>query len=93
MTRRVENVGSLTLKDGSSLELTDYYSSPAGVSNLKCLAPDGSDRWSAQLLDAKMGHYVSVEASEGRIFAQSFDCYRIELDPTTGRAIAAEFTK
>jgi hypothetical protein len=75
------------------LQLTDYYASPDGVSNLRCISKDGSTSWSAELLDPTLGHYVSVEVDEGRIFAQSFNCYRVELDVSSGRAIASEFTK
>jgi hypothetical protein len=90
---RVDHVGEIRLPNGSCLQLTDYYASSDCVSNLRCISNDGSTSWSAELLDPKLGHYVAVEVIGDRIFAQSFDCFRVELDPSNGRAIASEFTK
>jgi len=90
---QVSHIGEIALEDGGRLVLTDYYSSPKGLSNLRRLNADGSVCWHAQLRDSSLGHYVSFEMGHDRIFAQSFDCYRVEIDPNTGAALAEEFTK
>jgi hypothetical protein len=89
----VDHIGELGLIDGSRLVLTDNYSSPVGVSNLACFGPDGVKLWSAELRDPNAGHYVAMKTEGGRLFANSFDAYYVELDAATGRIIAEQFTK
>ena len=47
----------------------------------------------AELRDPRVGQYVAFEIDDGRIFAQSFDCYRMELDQATGKILSQTFTK
>lgn len=90
---RVEHIGRADLSDGRLLALTDYYAAGSGVSNLICYGSEGNTSWEAELRDPRMGQYVAFEIDGGRIFAQSFDCYRVELDRSTGKILSQTFTK
>jgi hypothetical protein len=89
---RIDHVGGADLDGGRRLELTDYYSAPANVSNLRCYGPLG-ELWQAELGEPSGGHYVAFETDGDRILANSWDCYLVELDRDTGKILSKTFTK
>jgi len=67
---------------------------PGDFENLLLLKSDGGTLWRAQLPNASSGDaYVDFDVIEGKLFANSWSCYRVEIDGQTGRILHREFTK
>lgn len=65
--------------------------------NLTRRRADGSLVWSAELPEVPehtgFDGYVSAEWNRGRVFANSWSGYWVEIDPATGRVIDQQFTR
>lgn len=62
--------------------------------NLLLLKSDGRVAWRAQLPSpSSTDSYLDFEVKENRLFANSWSCYRVEIDLKTGRILQSEFTK
>jgi hypothetical protein len=79
--------------------LFDWQDAPVEkFQNLVRISPSGEIVWRAELphdpdLTDGFDAYVYVAWHEGRLTANSFSCFRVELDPATGLIVSAEFTK
>ena len=64
------------------------------LQNLVRVAGDGSVRWRAELPpDEGADAFVAVEWEGDRLVANTWSCYRVQLDPNTGRILDQVFTK
>jgi hypothetical protein len=61
--------------------------------NLLLLKPDGTALWYAQLPTSSGDAYVDFEVSNSKLFANSWSCYRVEIDVQTGKILQQDFTK
>lgn len=62
--------------------------------NLLLLTQDGTVLWRAELpTSSSTDAYVDFELRNSRLFANSWSCYRVEIDMRTGRILNREFTK
>lgn len=78
-----------------AIVLLDYMSGSLGpFENLVCVDCDGSLVWQAELPSTSSTEaYVSFELAYGRLTANSWSGYSVELDPRTGKLITSTFTK
>jgi hypothetical protein len=84
-----------TSPDGEDIVLL-FEPAPPGyktVGNLARVTSAGEVVWWAELTDTGGDTYVAVETGEGKIVANSWDCYRCEIDLQTGRILSKTFTK
>jgi 16S rRNA C1402 (ribose-2'-O) methylase RsmI len=63
------------------------------VGNLARVTTAGEVIWWAELTDTGTDDYVAVSIDAGRILAWSWNGYRCEIDPRTGRILSRAFTK
>ena len=62
--------------------------------NLLLLGSDGAPVWHAELPKTTSGEaYVRFEVIGGKLFANSWSCYRVEISMRTGKIVQSEFTK
>jgi hypothetical protein len=76
------------------LVMFDYAAkgSPFTFENLLRIAPDGTIQWTAQLPQSH-DSFTAVSIRDGRIVAQSWSCFLVEIDRTTGRIVEKTFCK
>jgi hypothetical protein len=70
--------------------------SPKRFQNLQRIEQARSVVWKAELPDASEAlpdFYVSFEIRGERLFANSWSCYRVEIDTANGALISQVFTK
>jgi len=82
----------ITLPDGSGhLELPgteDGY-----VAAIICRSPDGSMRWQALPPGGGADAWVAVRLEGNEVVANSWSCWCVRFDPTTGAETRRHFTK
>ena len=61
--------------------------------NLVCVGPTGDVQWRAAPPEAVNDAFVAAAWDGARILANTWSCFQVSLDPTTGAAIEARFTK
>jgi outer membrane protein assembly factor BamB len=62
--------------------------------NLILLRPDGTVIWRAELPNSSSGDaYVEFQFSNGKLFANSWSGYRVEIDVSSGKLLTREFVK
>ena len=88
---RIEGRGLLAFPSGDCVILAENYDSE--LSNLRCVNAHGGLRWYAPLPMGKDDIYVSAEIKNGRLFANSWSCYRVELSLNDGSILTEKFTK
>jgi len=85
------------LSDGKLLIVEDYFKYENGEkSNLYCLNQDIEIEWFLPYLNinqSDMDNYVGFTTIGDRIFANTFSCYRVEIDTKKGEIISSTFTK
>jgi hypothetical protein len=85
------------LKDGRILVLEDYYKfSFEGKSNLYCLNRYLEVDWFLQFPNStfdKDDLYVRFTSHGDKVFANSWECFRVEIDVSFGAIKGVEFTK
>jgi hypothetical protein len=89
-------VDRVLLADGDQVCLLRYeVGGPKTQDNLVRLTRDGRLVWRAEPPDASAGdRWVSVEGDQtGWLAANSWSCWRVTLDPATGRDLSKYFTK
>lgn len=79
---------------GDRIVLYPYDSVSGRFRNLVRVRLDGSLVWEASLpTNDSQDAYVSAEVHSGRLVANSWSCYRVFIDWSTGHVLDAEFTK
>ena len=85
------------LKDGRILIIEDYYKFLyKGLSNLYCLNRNLEIDWFLPFPDDgpdEFDYYVGFTSEGDRIFANSWNCFRVEIDIVKGTVINTVFTK
>jgi len=85
------------LSDGRILIVEDYFKYKNGdKSNLYCLNQNMEVEWFlpfANTNHSSMDNYVGFTTNGNRIFANTFSCYRVEIDTKKGAIISSTFTK
>jgi hypothetical protein len=83
------------LQSGKTIVLLRYFERKYGsFENLLLLRLDGTVVWRAQLPNTSSGDaYVDFEITDDRVFANSWSCYRVELDMRDGKILQRQFTK
>jgi len=73
--------------------LLKYWTKEYGAfQNLLSLKADGKALWHAEL-PSSGDAYVDFEVSDGKLFANSWSCCRVEIDTQTGKILDRQFTK
>ena len=94
--RSPEIEAEISLADGDRILLFKYKAGgPKTQDNLVRMRADGGVVWKAKPPESSAGNsWVAVEMvpDEGLI-ANSWSCWRVRLDPTTGVSIHKQFTK
>jgi hypothetical protein len=84
------------LTDGRLLVCEDYFGfNHSSKSNLYCLNKNLDIEWFLPMPDLSSENdlYVGFTSWGDRIFANSWDCYRVEVDINSGILKSVEFTK
>ncbi|HEV8482164.1 MAG TPA: hypothetical protein VGV87_01290 [Blastocatellia bacterium] len=71
----------------------DYFHFPASLSNLYCIDGSLATVWSAELPSSDDSYCNDAKVVDGKLFAWTWNCYRCELDMSSGRIVAKQFTK
>ena len=66
--------------------------------NLVRVRPDGTVAWRAEMpelfhWDTPEDFYVELRGTDGAVCANTWSCYSVELDVSTGDVLSATFTK
>jgi hypothetical protein len=79
----------------SAFVLLEWPAGGARVHNLLKVTADGAAAWRAELPPGESTDcFVSVDTDgDGGLFANTWSCYRVTLDPATGRILQSLFTK
>ena len=82
------------------LIIEDYYKYENGeLSNLYCLNQNLEIEWflpfprTSVPNNNRMNDYVGFTTNGSRVFANTFGCFRVEIDTNNGKIINEEFTK
>jgi hypothetical protein len=91
-TKRIEIPGS---SDFIQLLPFDQSARPKHFENLSRCSASGESVWRASLPTIPGDHdaYVDAEIRDGRLFAWSWSCFRVELNIESGRIENSIFTK
>ena len=84
------------LNDGRILVMENYYQyENEERSNLYCINQNIEIEWFAQIGKNEDGidSYVGFSAKGNRVYANTWNCFRIELDINTGFIVSSVFTK
>jgi hypothetical protein len=74
--------------------LFEYPEGDGDSRNLVRMTSEGHVVWRAELPDPGSNDaYVEVRWRDGRLTANSWSCFLVELDPDTGQLLSATFTK
>jgi len=85
------------LSDGRIIVIEDYYKFKyKDYSNLYCLNRNIEIDWFLQFPDDgpdKFDYYVGFTSIVDKVYANTFGCFRVEIDLINGKILNAEFTK
>ena len=85
------------LPDGRILIVEDYYKYKNGdKSNLYCLNQNMEIEWFLPFVNkihSDMDNYVGFTTNGDQVFANTFSCFRVEIDTKNGEIISSTFTK
>jgi len=84
------------LPNGKVLIIENYYKYQNGKnSNLYCINQDIEIEWFAQANSDEDGLdlYVGFTKNGSNIYANTWNCFRVEIDVLSGKIISREFTK
>ena len=86
---------SVDLPNGAGrLVVFDWETGSGSDENLVCLGLDGRVRWKAKLPTSDPSDcFVAVRLDGDLVRANSWSCYAVWLDPSTGRTLRTQFTK
>jgi hypothetical protein len=86
---------SLDVADSDDcIVLYGYPSGGGKVRNLHRKGRDGTIVWTAELPEVDGADaYVAVSLDRGALIAHSWSCFRVVIDPDSGRILESEFTK
>jgi hypothetical protein len=65
---------------------------PNAFRNLFCIDRNGTIVWTAELPES-YDRFTYIEMIGDRLWATSWSCFTVELDPMTGRVLSRTFTK
>jgi hypothetical protein len=84
------------LKDGRILIMEKYYKYENGNnSNLYCVNQDLEIEWFAEIGKSEEGLdvYVGISTNGNKVYANTWNCFRNEIDIETGKIKSSVFTK
>lgn len=84
------------LNDGRILVLENYYKYENGhKSNLYCLNQNIEIEWflSSIIVEDRVDNYVGFTTNGNQFFANTWNCFRVEIDIENGGIINKQFTK
>lgn len=86
------------LENGKVLVMENYFNYDNGdKSNLYCINQDIEIEWFAEIRkeNEKKGidYYVGFTTSGNKVFANTWDCFRLEIDLENGKILSTKFTK
>lgn len=86
------------LQNGKVLVMENYYNYDNGnKSNLYCLNQDIEIEWFAQIREKSdkngIDYYVGFTTNGNKVFANTWDCFRLEIDLENGKILSSQFTK
>ena len=84
------------LNDGRILVMENYYKYENGEnSNLYCINQDIEIEWFAEIRKNEDGldKYVGFTTNGNKVYANTWDCFRHEIDTQNGKILSRVFTK
>jgi len=85
------------LQDGRLLIIEDYSEyNNSNKSNLYCLNQNMKIEWFLPYINgnqSSMDNYVGFTSNGNRVFANTFSCFRVEIDANKGEIIGSTYTK
>jgi hypothetical protein len=80
------------LPDGSGvLELSDVGGGHIG--SILCRDADGTVRWEALPPDGVQDSWTAVDLDARTVVGQSWSCWRVAIELTSGKEVSRQFTK
>ena len=82
------------LNDGRVLVMENYYQYENGEkTNLYCINQSVEIEWFAEIGKSQEDVYVGFTTNGNRIYANTWNCFRHEIDIESGKIISSVFTK